>query len=197
MAVERPRRPKEGRGASDPGVVREFARSPGAVWIERSRTVSRKAFESAARRARRGGFGVAVRIHDVRGRVLLVRMAPGKAWTRGWVVPGGGAEEGESPRAAALREVKEETNLRVTDLRLWKVYHEVVRGPRGGGSIAWDFLQFTARRASGTVRSNVPEEIAEARWFRGLPKETAFRDDWLRPPAHLSRKAEASSRGRA
>jgi 8-oxo-dGTP diphosphatase len=44
------------------------------------------------------------------GRVLLVR----HRW-RGWVPPGGRVEHGETPRAAAYRELREETGI-VTDL---------------------------------------------------------------------------------
>lgn len=45
-------------------------------------------------------------------RILLVRLGekePGKGL---WTLPGGGFEKGESPEEAAVREIKEETNLR-------------------------------------------------------------------------------------
>jgi 8-oxo-dGTP pyrophosphatase MutT (NUDIX family) len=166
----------------DPGVIREFRNSRGALWIERSRTVSTKAFESAARRVRKGlRFGVAARIENAKGCILLVRMTPGKAWTAGWVAPGGGAEPGEYPREALLREIREEAGIKVKKVNLWKVYHEEVRDRRGR-SIRWDFLQYTALWASGRPRSHVPHEISEVRWFKHLPRNTQFRKDWLRPP---------------
>ncbi len=49
-------------------------------------------------------------VRDSRARVLLTRVdRPG----RGWEVPGGHVDSGESPRAAAARELAEETGLAV------------------------------------------------------------------------------------
>ena len=163
----------------------------------RTRTVAAEAFASAARRVRAGlRFGVAARVEDERGRVLLVRMDPQNGWTRSWTLPGGGAERGERPRDAVRREIREEAGLEVADLRLWKVFHETVRSP-SGESVRWDFLEFTARGVGGTLRPRATEEIAEARWFSRLPRGTEFRDDWLRPPRdRFSVRATAPVRAR-
>jgi ADP-ribose pyrophosphatase YjhB (NUDIX family) len=168
--------------SSDPLVLDEFRRSRGARWIERSRSLSPAAYRWMKRRIARGlRFGVAARVEDFRGRILLVRMSPESAWTPNWVTPGGGAEAHETPRNAILREIREETNVRVRRLRLWKVYHETLQ-TRGGGGLAWDFVQYTALWERGRPRSLVPKEIAEARWFSRLPEDMEFREDWLRPP---------------
>lgn len=50
-----------------------------------------------------------VLFNDGNGRVLLVN----PTYKKGWEIPGGYVEVGESPRAAAIREVKEELGLDV------------------------------------------------------------------------------------
>lgn len=48
------------------------------------------------------------------GRILLCRLAPHlERWAGRWTLPGGGLDFGESPEAAAVREVEEETGLRI------------------------------------------------------------------------------------
>lgn len=172
--------------SGDSLVLDELRRSQGARWIERSRSLSPAAYRWMKRRVARGlRFGVAARFEDLRGRVLLVRMNPTTAWSRNWVTPGGGAEPRETPRAAILREIREETGVRVRDLRLWKVYHERLR-TRSEAGLEWHFLQYTARWAAGRPHSLVPDEVVEARWFRRFPKRTEFRSDWLYPPRERS-----------
>lgn len=48
------------------------------------------------------------------GRILLSRLAPHVSREPLWTLPGGGLEHGEDPRDAVVREVHEETGLRVT-----------------------------------------------------------------------------------
>ena len=174
-----PERPAD---AVERAIVDEFRRAPGARWIGRTRALPARSFGPMAGRVARGlRFGVAARIEDARGRILLVRMRPETSWTPDWVTPGGGGEPGETPREAMLREIDEEAGVTVRRLRLWKVFRESVKGP-GGQRVEWYFLQYTACWASGEPRTRVPDEIAEVRWFSRLPKRTAFRDDWLRVP---------------
>ncbi|MEV0247053.1 NUDIX hydrolase [Nocardia sp. NPDC050712] len=47
------------------------------------------------------------------GAVLLLRRAPGVFLAGRWELPGGGIEPGEAPEQAAIREVAEETGLRI------------------------------------------------------------------------------------
>ncbi len=60
---------------------------------------------------------------DPAGRVLLARIAPGFPSAGQWHLPGGGTDFGESPAAALLREVVEETGQRGRVLDLVGVSH--------------------------------------------------------------------------
>ena len=64
--------------------------------------------EPAANLQRREGADALVR--DARGRVLLVRRADDGRWA----MPGGWVDPGETPEQAVVREVAEETGLRVS-----------------------------------------------------------------------------------
>ncbi|MDR3516349.1 MAG: (deoxy)nucleoside triphosphate pyrophosphohydrolase [Azospirillaceae bacterium] len=54
---------------------------------------------------------VAVALVDADGRVLLARRPPGKAMAGLWEFPGGKVDEGETPEAALVRELKEELGI--------------------------------------------------------------------------------------
>lgn len=68
------------------------------------------------------------------GRVLLARHFDLTIQERYWCMPGGGVEAGETPEQAAIREVKEETNLdirlldRIGELSLPAVTHGYSKG---------------------------------------------------------------------
>jgi ADP-ribose pyrophosphatase YjhB (NUDIX family) len=60
---------------------------------------------------RNPGVGAAVVVFDAAGRVLLVRRGPGSTRPGLWCVPAGFVDYGEEVRAAAARELLEETGL--------------------------------------------------------------------------------------
>lgn len=60
---------------------------------------------------RNPGVGAAVVIRDDAGRILLVRRAPGATRPGLWSMPAGFVNYGEEIRAAAARELEEETGL--------------------------------------------------------------------------------------
>lgn len=60
---------------------------------------------------RNPAVGAAVVLRDDRGRVLMVRRGPGATQEGRWCIPAGYVDYGEEIRAAAAREVREETGL--------------------------------------------------------------------------------------
>ena len=72
-----------------------------------------------AERPRRTRATARVLLIDDRDRILLFADSdPGIPGARWWITPGGGIDPGESERVAAVRELEEETGLRVTEADL-------------------------------------------------------------------------------
>jgi 8-oxo-dGTP diphosphatase len=107
---------------------------------------------------------------DERDRLLLCRIAPG--WTVGfdgwWTLPGGGVEHGEEPRAAALRELAEETGLsgELGELIDVDSLHQAFTGHDGEEV---DFhgirLLYRCRITGGTLRDEPHGSTDTCRWF--------------------------------
>jgi len=90
-------------------------------------------------------------VRDSSGRVLLVQRAqdPGRGL---WSLPGGRLEPGESPEAAAAREVREETGLLVN------VGAELLTVEIGD----YDVTDFAATIVGGELRAG--DDAADVRW---------------------------------
>ena len=103
---------------------------------------------------------------EVGDRVVLVRR---KHPPRGWAIPGGFVETGETVETAAVREALEETGLRVTLTALLGVYSDPARDPRHH-TISTVYVG----RASGSPAGG--DDAAEARLFgeNDLPSPLAF-----------------------
>lgn len=78
--------------------------------------------------------------HD--GRVLVTRRHPDKPWGLHWEITGGSVVKGEDPVTGALRELREETGLRVTAGDLCPVYVDTRPGIDGYSTIYHSFLTF-------------------------------------------------------
>ncbi|HVF05451.1 MAG TPA: NUDIX domain-containing protein [Frankiaceae bacterium] len=90
-------------------------------------------------------------IRDPAGRVLLVQRA--NEPSRGlWSIPGGRIEPGETARAAAAREVREETGL---DVEVGELLQTVDLGP-------YVVADFAATVTGGTLRAG--DDALDARW---------------------------------
>ncbi|MFI1989029.1 NUDIX domain-containing protein [Actinoplanes sp. NPDC020271] len=106
---------------------------------------------------------VAVLVAGEDGRLLLVRHAGHR---EGWAVPGGAVEIGESPVDAAVREIREETGIRIGPPRLVDVLGGTdfeVTYPNGD-RVAYVTSIYRAEMIGGTPAPD-EEEISELGWF--------------------------------
>jgi len=96
------------------------------------------------------------------GRALLVRR--GTEPLKGeWSIPGGVVELGETLRAAAAREAKEETGLEVEPGEVLEVVDRIMRDPQRNVQYHYVLVDFLCRRVSGEARSGA--DASELRWI--------------------------------
>ena len=108
----------------------------------------------------------AVLITDEFGRVLLLRQGyRGKRWT----LPGGRVEPGESPREAALRELREETKLQARIVGLHGVYH------KAGGTNPGIRFVFAARLRAGKREEPKIDGSEITEWWWADPRDVPKR----------------------
>lgn len=69
--------------------------------------------------------GVSVLVTDLDGQLLLVRHSYGP---EAWALPGGAMGKGETPEAAARREVAEEVGCALADVRIVQTFEETISG---------------------------------------------------------------------
>lgn len=105
-------------------------------------------------------------VHDAEGRLLVIRRGrpPGEGR---WSLPGGRVEPGESDAEALVREMAEETGLRVEPGSL---IGQVERP--GPGGVTYDILDYAAIVTGGSLAAG--DDASDARWvtpagLRGLP----------------------------
>ena len=107
---------------------------------------------------------VAIILRDADERVLMVRDRGSESWG----LPAGSIEPGETPRTAALRELEEESGIRVSGLCLQAALggadfrHTYPNGDR----VEYAIFVFSGRTTSGTGhRPQDEEEISDVQWF--------------------------------
>ena len=95
--------------------------------------------------------------------ILLCRIAPRVAeWAGFWTLPGGGIEFGEDPEEAMVREVQEETGLRVRSGGIAGVDSLVV--PNGGGATHSLRIIYFAEVVGGALRNEVDGSTDLCAW---------------------------------
>ncbi|MGI5167570.1 NUDIX hydrolase [Spirillospora sp. CA-253888] len=94
---------------------------------------------------------------DGAGRLLLIKRGnPPAAGT--WSIPGGRVEPGEADAAAVIREMREETGLRVA---VGPLVGTVDRP--GAAGVVYEIHDYAVTVTGGTLRAG--DDAADARWF--------------------------------
>lgn len=101
---------------------------------------------------------------DEAGQILLVRYAPYIVDTGLWTLPGGGLEFGESPAAAVLRELTEETGLTGEVDALIDVVDRVLDAS-DGARLHSIRLVYRVRITGGELRDEVDGSTDRCAWF--------------------------------
>ncbi|WP_018921921.1 NUDIX hydrolase [Salsuginibacillus kocurii] len=89
----------------------------------------------------------------VEGDHVLVLQKPSRGW---WVAPGGKMESGESVREAAIREFREETGLKVKQVRIRGIFTVLVKREEEVIS-EWMMFTFEASSHEGELLTTSPE----------------------------------------
>ena len=99
-------------------------------------------------------------IFDEAGRVLLIRT---QKWSNLWGIPGGKIKLGESSVDALRRELKEETDLDIADIRFVLV-QDCISSPEFYRDAHFILLNYTCHAAGMAPRVTLNEEAQESRW---------------------------------
>lgn len=91
-----------------------------------------------------GVYHLVVEIYPVTrdGRILVTRRHPDKTWGLYWEITGGSVVKGEKPLQAAVRELREETGIIVSESDMIPVYVQNGMGLSGSVGIFHSFITF-------------------------------------------------------
>ncbi|KPK88609.1 MAG: hypothetical protein AMJ94_14585 [Deltaproteobacteria bacterium SM23_61] len=113
-----------------------------------------------------------------------------------WSIPGGVVRRGETLKEAVVREILEETHLKVEVLALAKVLERIFRDPDGRVAYHYVLVDFLCRFLDGALQPDSDAQDARFVPLKDLPSyevvpvtlEVIRRADWLRknPEAEIT-----------
>src|SRR5262249_5462069 len=127
--------------------------------LERNEMRLRPAAEPMTAGAGRPVPTVGALIFDGADRVLMIRT---HKWSNLWGIPGGKIEFGETAEEALRREIREETNLEIDEIRFVLV-QDCIHSPEFYRDAHFVLLNYTCRRA-GAADVRLNDEALEFRW---------------------------------
>jgi len=105
---------------------------------------------------------------DSLNRLLLCRISPGSADEGNWTLPGGGIEWGETPAAAVVRELQEETGLEAGDVDLAGSIFSKVYAPEEDGvrdPVHHIGVLYRVHIVAGGLRAETAGTTDDCAWF--------------------------------
>lgn len=106
-------------------------------------------------------------LNDQNQTLIIKRASHREVLPNIWDIPGGTLEPGKDPKAGAIREIREETNLDINDLKLFDYTHNIDQEKNK----QFIRLIFIADYKQGEIKLN-PEEHEEFKWIDiNNPKE--------------------------
>jgi ADP-ribose pyrophosphatase len=127
-------------------------------WITEDHAVEPGGFEIHRSIVQHNGSAVMLAV-DEKGRFLLVQQYRLPARAKMWEIPAGRLDKGETPLAAAKRELREETGY---SARKWKKLLAYYPSP---GYVAEKMHVFVARDLKEGKAEPMGDERIETRWF--------------------------------
>lgn len=102
-------------------------------------------------------------VKDADGRILLVRHVPerGGFWQGKWICPGGKLEVGESMEEGVVREVTEETHLRIRLMAPLVPFERIVKS-EDQTALHVIYIDYLAEAIGGELKAD--SDVGEAIW---------------------------------
>lgn len=110
-----------------------------------------------------------VLIYNQKNEILLIK---NDKWLNVWTIPGGKVEEGENIEKSAIREIMEETGLKIDNLKFISV-SEAINPKYYYKKKHFIFINYSAKEIGGKLQKS--REVSEYKWLK--PKEAIKRND--------------------